>query len=159
MNLRSNKNLINSRLLRLSRKSTALNRVRQHLLYQRKTAQYVLSLTLENLTNVYYANCIPYLRSNISYCVLIFFKGNTLDLNTGYYHIELSAKSKELCNIVTQLGKYKYQRLPMGLCNSSDIFQENIFELFVGLDTVCVNIDNLMHVTKLSWTEHLTVLE
>ena len=41
--------------------------------------------------------------------------GTTLDLNMGYYHIELSAKSKELCTIVTQWGKYEYQRLPMGL--------------------------------------------
>ena len=44
-----------------------------------------------------------------------FVYGTTLYLNMGYYHIELSAKSKELCNIVTQWGKYKYQRLPMGL--------------------------------------------
>ena len=31
--------------------------------------------------------------------------GTTLDLNMGYYHIELSAKSKEICTIVTQWGK------------------------------------------------------
>ena len=47
----------------------------------------------------------------------------------------------------------------MGLCNSPNIFQENISELFVGLDTVRVYIDNLLHVTKGSWTEHLTVLK
>ncbi len=49
--------------------------------------------------------------------------GTALDLNMGYYHLELSAKSKELCTITTQWGKYEYQRLPMGLCNSPDIFQ------------------------------------
>ena len=32
-------------------------------------------------------------------------------------------------------------------------------ELLVGLDTVSVNIDDLLHVTKGSWTEHLSVLE
>ena len=47
----------------------------------------------------------------------------------------------------------------MGLCNSPDIFQEKMSEIFVGLDTVRVNIDYLFHVTKVSWTEHLTVLE
>ena len=47
----------------------------------------------------------------------------------GYYHIELIAKSKELCTIVTQLVKYEYQQLPMSLCNSLDIFQENMSEL------------------------------
>ena len=77
----------------------------------------------------------------------------------GYYHIELSDKSKELWNIVTQWEKYEYQRLPMGLCNSSDIFQEKMSGIFVGLDTVRVYIDELLHVTKGSWTEHITVLE
>ena len=77
----------------------------------------------------------------------------------GYYHIELSAKSKELCTIITQWGKYEYQRLPMGLCNSPEIFQENMSKRFVGLDIVCVFIDELLHVTKGSWAEHLTVPE
>ena len=56
----------------------------------------------------------------------------------GYYHIEISPKSKKLFTIVTQWGKYEYQGLPMGLCNSPEIFQENMSELFVGLDTICV---------------------
>ena len=47
----------------------------------------------------------------------------------------------------------------MGLCNSPDIFQENIFEIFMGLDTVCVYIDDLFNVTKGSCTEHPTVLK
>ena len=47
----------------------------------------------------------------------------------------------------------------MVLCNSPDIFQENMSELFVSLDTVCIYINDLLHVTKGSWTEPLTVLE
>ena len=47
----------------------------------------------------------------------------------------------------------------MDLCNSPDIFQEKIYELFIGLDTVPVYIDDLLHVTKGSWTEHLYILE
>ena len=77
----------------------------------------------------------------------------------GYYHIELSDKYKELCTIVTQWIKYEYQRLPMGLCNSPDIFRENISEHFVGLDTVHVYIAELLNVTKGSWTEHVNALE
>ena len=47
----------------------------------------------------------------------------------------------------------------MGLCNIPDIFQENMSELLVSLYTVRVYINDLFHVTKGSWTEHLTVLE
>ena len=47
----------------------------------------------------------------------------------------------------------------MGMCNSPDIFQEKMSKLFVGLDTVRVYIDDLLHVTKGSWKEHLTVLK
>ena len=39
----------------------------------------------------------------------------------GYYRIELSDKSKELCNIVNQWFKYEYQQLSIGLYNSTDI--------------------------------------
>ena len=85
--------------------------------------------------------------------------GTSLDLNMGYYHISLSEHSKELCTITTQWGKFEYQRLPMGLCNSPDIFQEKMSELLDGLDSVRVYIDDILHVTKGTWEEHLTILD
>ena len=45
------------------------------------------------------------------------------------------------------------------MCNSPNIFQEKMSELFVGLDTVRVYIDELLHVTKGSWTKHITFLK
>ena len=48
----------------------------------------------------------------------------------GYYPNELSAKSKELCTIVSHWGKYEYQQLPMGMCNSPNNFQEKMSELY-----------------------------
>ena len=47
----------------------------------------------------------------------------------------------------------------MGLCKSPDIFQKKMSELFVGLCNVHVYIDDLLHVTKGSWTEHFTFLK
>ena len=52
--------------------------------------------------------------------------------NMGYYHIRLDPTSKQLCAIVLPFGKYEYQAIPMGLCNSPDIFQEKISEPWVG---------------------------
>ena len=48
----------------------------------------------------------------------------SLDLNMGYYHIKLCPFPRKLCTMVLPWGKYEYQELPMGLCNSPDIFQE-----------------------------------
>ena len=47
----------------------------------------------------------------------------------------------------------------MALCNSPNIFQEKMSELFIGLDTVRFYINDLLQVTKGSWTEHLSILK
>ena len=60
----------------------------------------------------------------------------SLDLNMGYYHFELMPFSERLCTIVMPWGKYEYQHLPMSLCNSPDIFQECMLELFLDLECV-----------------------
>ena len=60
----------------------------------------------------------------------------SLNLNMGYYHIELTPFSKRLCTIVMPWGKYEYQCLPMSLCNSLNIFQECMFELFSDLEYI-----------------------
>ena len=60
----------------------------------------------------------------------------SLDLNMISYHIELFPGEKHLCTIVLPWKKYEYRKLPMGICNRTDIFQEKISELFKGFDTV-----------------------
>ena len=77
----------------------------------------------------------------------------------GYYHIELSPRSKELCTIVLPFGKCECQRIPMGLCNSPDIFQEKMSELMEGLEFVRTYIDDLLCLTKGSYEDHLEKLD
>jgi putative transposase len=77
----------------------------------------------------------------------------------GYYHIKLSPFSKCLCTIVTPFGKYEYQHLPMGLCNSADIFQERKYDIFSDLEYVRVYIDNLLVTSCSTFKEHLQKLE
>ena len=67
----------------------------------------------------------------------------SLDLNMGHYHIELCPQSKKLCTVVFPFGKYEYQRIPMGLCNSPDIFQEKMSELMEGLEFARTYLDYL----------------
>jgi hypothetical protein len=47
----------------------------------------------------------------------------------------------------------------MGLCNSPDIFQEKMNDLLNGLDTVRAYTDNILHVTKGAWEDHLKGLK
>ena len=81
--------------------------------------------------------------------------GTSLDLNMGYYHIELHPDSRKYCTIVFPFGKYEYLRLPMGLCNSPDIFQEHMSDLMHDLEYVRAYIDDVAILTKGTWAEHL----
>ncbi len=84
---------------------------------------------------------------------------SSLDLNVGYYHIKLDADARKLCTIVFPFGKYEYCRLPMGLCNSPDIFQERMSDLMQGLEFVRTYLDDLLVTTSESWLDHLEKLD
>ncbi len=88
-----------------------------------------------------------------------FMFATSLDLNMGYYHIELSPFSRQLCTIILPWGKYEYQRLPMGLCNSPDIFQEKMSNLMSDIEYIRTYIDDLLILTKSDWDDHLEKLE
>ena len=77
----------------------------------------------------------------------------------GYYHVTLTPESRALCTIVLRFGKYEYNRLPMGVTNSADIFQEKMSKLFVGFDYVRAYIDDLLVTTKSTFKDHLMKLE
>jgi Reverse transcriptase (RNA-dependent DNA polymerase) len=83
----------------------------------------------------------------------------SLDLNMGHYYIELNPFSKSLCTIFLPWGIYEYQRLPMGLYNSPDIFQEQISSIFDDFEYVKTYIDDLLTISKGNWYEHLQHLD
>jgi len=60
---------------------------------------------------------------------------------------------------VPPFGKYEYQAIPMGLCNSPDIFQEKMSELMDGLTFVRTHIDDLLCLTKGTFSDHLKKVE
>ena len=76
----------------------------------------------------------------------------------GYYYIELGPNTKKLCTIVLPWGNFEYQWLPMGLCNSLDIFHKKMSELFAGFDYVQAYIDDILILTSGLWNEHLKKL-
>ena len=73
----------------------------------------------------------------------------------GYYHIASCPVSRKLCTIVLPpWGKFQYKELPMGLCNTPDIFQEKMNELFNGLEYVRAYIDDLLIINNAHFEDH-----
>ena len=68
-----------------------------------------------------------------------------LDLTMYFYTYELDEESQLLCVIITPFGKFKYFCLPMGICNSPDIAQQAMEEIFLDMrdDEVETFIDDI----------------
>ena len=71
-----------------------------------------------------------------------------LDLNMGYYTIRLDSISSKICTIILPWGKYSYERLPMGVAGSPDIFQEKMSGLMASLECVFAYIDDLFIISR-----------
>ena len=64
-----------------------------------------------------------------------------------------------LCAIFLPWGLYRYKQLTMVVTNSSDIFQQKINYLFHGFEFIGANIDNILVLIKVYWTDCLKKLE
>ena len=76
----------------------------------------------------------------------------------GYYTIRLDPDMSRYCTIIFPWGKYSYERLPMGVAGSPDIFQAKMSELMLALEFVRTYIDDLLVITKASLEDPLEKL-
>ena len=84
---------------------------------------------------------------------------SSLDLNIGYYIIRLNQDAQRICTILLPWRKYSYQRLPMGIAGSPDIFQEKISTLMAGLEFVRTYLDDVLTITNSTFSDHLIQLD
>ena len=71
-----------------------------------------------------------------------------------YYTFVLDEESSKLCTIVTPFGKYRYLRLPMGVCQSSDVAQCIMEEILRDMKEVEIYIDDI-GIFSNDWETHM----
>ena len=77
-----------------------------------------------------------------------------LYLNMGYYAIKLSPATQDMTTIVTEFGKFRYNRLRMGMCASRDIFRAKVDDLLGDTEDVKNYIDDIFVLGKDSFENH-----
>ena len=69
--------------------------------------------------------------------------------------MRLSSASQYMTTIVTELGKFRYNCLPMGMCASKDIFQAKLDELLGDIKGIKTYIDDILLLSKDSFENHI----
>ena len=65
-----------------------------------------------------------------------------------YHIIRLSPTSQDMKKIVTEFGKVKYNRLPMGLWSSGDIFRAKVDKILGDIDGFKTNTNDILVLSK-----------
>jgi len=66
-----------------------------------------------------------------------------LDANSGFYQCVLDNQSSHLITFITPFGRYKYKRLPMGICSAPELFCRKMDSILTGLDGVLCLMDDI----------------
>ena len=77
-----------------------------------------------------------------------------LDLNTGYSTIRIPTTIQDMKRIVTEFGKLISNRLPMGICDSRDIFQEKVYKPLSDIKGVKTYIYDILVLSKEIFSNH-----
>ena len=67
-----------------------------------------------------------------------------LDVRKGFWHVELEKDSSFLTTFNTPFGRYRWKRMPFGICSAPEVFQRRIHQLIEGLKGVEVVVDDFV---------------
>lgn len=70
---------------------------------------------------------------------------STIDLTSAFHHVPIAEDSRHLTNFFAGDTMYRYCRLPFGLCNAPDIFQEIMqTDILAGCEGVVNYLDDVL---------------
>lgn len=69
---------------------------------------------------------------------------SVLDMCQGFWHIPITDESADLCTFSTPFGRYRFKRLPYGICSAPEIFQKLNNQVFGDIPGVEVYFDDLI---------------
>lgn len=66
-------------------------------------------------------------------------------MKEGFYHVSLDKTSNKICTVITSFGKYRFKKLPSGLCCNPEVFQRvneesvsDIMRVQICFDTIII---------------------
>ena len=79
-----------------------------------------------------------------------------MDLSKGYYQVMVCPEDRDKTTFVCHKGKFRFTRMPFGVCNAPAVFQTLMDGVVRGLESFCrVYMDDLVIYSN-SWIEHMT---
>ncbi|XP_030848894.1 uncharacterized protein K02A2.6-like [Strongylocentrotus purpuratus] len=63
------------------------------------------------------------------------------DASSGFWQIELDEESSRLCTFITPFGRYRFLRLPFGVCSAPEVFHKIVHNLFAHIPGVNTMMD------------------
>lgn len=67
-----------------------------------------------------------------------------LDANSGFWQLCLTEKSSNYLTFITPFGRFKYKRLPFGICSAPEVYQRIMFEIVGHKKGVVVHMDDIV---------------
>ena len=67
-----------------------------------------------------------------------------LDANCGFWQIPLCEQSKDLTTFITPIGRFRFNRLPFGICSASEHFQRKMHEIVGKIPGVVCHKDDVL---------------
>ena len=67
-----------------------------------------------------------------------------LDATAGFHQIQLDRPSSLLTTFNTPFGRYRYLRLPMGICSAPEVFHKTVHQFLEDIEVVSVYMDDII---------------